>query len=84
MAEWVNWLALSTRKKMEIGEKVSRFFHDERYVDPDGVVWVGRGEDPNEVWIVESGSDEGYMTKDEMLIKMAEEIARGGKENNGA
>jgi hypothetical protein len=61
--------------RMDISDKITQHFTDERYTDPDGVVWVGFGEAPDEVWIVESGSDEGYMTKTEMVIKMAYEIA---------
>ncbi len=62
------------KKLMILGALIEHYFDTERYTDSDGVVWVGFGEAPDEVWIVESGSDEGYMSKEEMMKKMSGEL----------
>lgn len=71
----IDFYTLDTQAMKETTVRVGQYFRDERYVDPNGVVWVGSGEAPDEVWVVESGSDDGYMTKDEMLLKMVHEIS---------
>ena len=63
------------RKLMMLGALIEHYFEIERYIDSAGVVWVGYGEAPNEVWVIESGPDEGhYIMKDVMMKKMSNEL----------
>jgi len=77
--DMINFNKLDTRAMSEVTVLVKRHFADERYTDASGVVWVGQGDAPDEVWVVESGSDEGYLNKNEMLLKMVCEITEGMK-----
>lgn len=65
---------MDMQKMMKLGALITHYFEIERYTAKDGTVWIGQGEAPDEVWIVESGSDAGYMTKDEMVKKMCSEL----------
>lgn len=71
----MDWLGISTEARIEIIDKIVQLFADERYVDPAGTVWVGFGEAPDEIWVTEPHDDDGSgMSKEDMLVKMANEI----------
>lgn len=69
----VDIIKMDMKTRTELGDTIMQSFRDERYVDPDGVVWVGFGEAPDEIWVQEKGGA-NHLNKTEMLLKMAHEI----------
>lgn len=56
-----------------VGKIIEKYFEIERYTDTDGIVWVGFGDAPNEIWVQELGSAT-HLTKTQMVRKMCHEL----------